>query len=330
MPSLKSIAQYAGVSVSTVSRVLNGANTKLPISEKTRGVVLAAANELNYVPDSAARALRRGKTRTIAVLGQDPSSFVKHGHFSSLVTQELLRAGVAAQYHLLLLTGMEAETGPYGMLADLGMADGILIVNRDLSAHPLLARLESFPKPVVYAFDYPETGGASTVAARDEAGGRLATRHLFELGHERIGFVDGPYFQQIFQRRRAGWRGAMKRAGITPPDSWCATLSDNMVEWIEREQLTAVIGANDGIAFQITDQCVEADFRIPEDISILSFSQRTAFAEPPPMISCVAQPIDLIIGDAVRQLVAQIEDQAAPREIRHNFRLLEQRSTGPV
>lgn len=327
MASLKTIAQRAGVSISTVSRILNGSDTTLPISEKTRGVVITAANELNYVPDSAARALRRGKTRTLAVLGQDPRAFAHHGHFSAVVTQELLRAGVEAQYHLLLLTGIEAEAGPYKLLADLGMADGILILNRDLSAHPYLERLEAFPKPIVYAFDYPDEGRFSSVAARDDNGGRMATKHLLNAGHERIGFVDGPHFQKIFSRRREGWQRAMELAGVKPPESWRASIENATLDWIKREQLTGIIAGNDGIACKIVDQLVDAGYNIPEEISVVSFSQQAPGSPPPPLITCVAQPIHRIIGDAVKQLVAEIEEQAEPREIRHPFRLVQQRST---
>src|SRR5512135_3641416 len=122
--SLKDVAKEAGVSISTASRVLNKADTPVAISEATKARVLEVARRVGYVPSAAARALRRGSTRTIGVLSDSPADFLRavgQGAFAAEMMRGLMTAALCERLHLLLLTGMAEESGTYNSrVAELG------------------------------------------------------------------------------------------------------------------------------------------------------------------------------------------------------------------
>ena len=181
--TLTSVAQAAGVSVSTASRVLNQNDKTIPISQKTKDKVLGVARELGYMPSMAARALRSGSTKTIGVLGSSPTFFLREGDLSNQhvsfvneIMRGLINSTVERGYNLTLLTGAELKNvTEMELLGSFGMVDGMIVLNRDLSAEDLLTHtLSSYPKPLVYALDYQDDDEFVT-AADDLAGGELAT-----------------------------------------------------------------------------------------------------------------------------------------------------------
>ena len=318
--TLSMVANAAKVSISTASRVLNNSEVRIPISAKTRERVQQAALGLGYLPSAAARALRKGKSRTISVLGTSPQFFQHYGgqadFFRGEAVNGLLNAAVETGYHLTLLTGTEtaAETG--GVMMDIGVADGLLVLNRDVQPETKLSRmLHVFPKPFVYALSYPNDPNACVVAPNDTGGGRLATQTLLNAGHRRIGFARMPGFKDIFDRRQRGWAEALQQAGLRPDPAWVLEPLEPNPEQLKATRVTAVVCANLGIARRYKAAGEAMGMSIPGDLSVVAFGHVTHEGTTPFEFSAVVDPLRKIIGESLNMLVQLVEGRhAGPRQ----------------
>ena len=314
--TLTSIATAAGVSVSTASRVLNQNDKIISISQKTKDKVLAAAREMGYMPSMAARALRSGSTRTIGILGTSPRFFIRddnptdqHVSFVNEIMRGLINSTVERGYNLTLLTGAELQNvTEMEMLAGFGMVDGMLVLNRDLSAESLLSNtLHRYTRPLVYALDYQDDD-ETVVAPDDVQGGRLATRTLLERGHKKIAFISAPFFKDIFKRRKAGWEIALSGAGINPAEQFFVkdifTLSPDK---IIASGCTAAVCANAPCAEIFSELCEDAGIAVPGKMEFISFFHETAVRKQNQAFANVVSPLAAIIADGVHQLIDRIE-----------------------
>jgi LacI family transcriptional regulator len=331
--TLTSVAKAAGVSVSTASRVLNQSDKTIPISQKTKDKVLGVARELGYMPSMAARALRSGSTKTIGVLGSSPTFFLREGDLSDQhvsfvneIMRGLINSTVERGYNVTLLTGAELKNvTEMDLLASFGMADGMIVLNRDLSAEDLLVHtLDRYPKPLIYALDYQDDDEFVT-AADDLAGGELATRTLLERGHTQIAFVAAPMFQDIFGRRRAGWEKALRAAGLNPAEQLVVddvpalTASDFMASGS-----TAAVCANMPCAEEFGALLAAGGVSVPDQVELITFYHETdvqtgwstncktetvpSSASPNlPRHASVVMPLADMIGDGIQRLIDRIE-----------------------
>lgn len=331
--TLVGVAKAAGVSVSTASRVLNQSDKTIPISQKTKDKVLAVARELGYMPSMAARALRSGSTKTIGVLGSSPTFFLREGDpsnqhvsFVNEIMRGLINSTVERGYNLTLLTGAELQNvTEMELLAGFGMVDGMIVLNRDLSAEDLLAHtLESYPKPLVYALDYQDDDEFVT-APDDIAGGELAARTLLARGHKKIAFVAEARFKDIFSRRRAGWENALHAAGITPADSWLfEDVSALDAAAFTASGCTAAVCSNMPCAEEFGARLDAGGIAVPGQVEIIGFYHETAVqtgwcagcgtetipsdALPAlPRYASVVMPLADLIADGVHRLIDRIE-----------------------
>lgn len=316
--NLRQVADRAGVSLSTASRVLNDQQTSVPISEGTRLKVLQAARELGYVPSAAARALRRGSTRTIGVLGDSPEDFLRAvdaERFGAEMLRALMQSALRERIHLLLLTGTSERAGSYNTrMAELGMVDGLLVYNRDLSrGRAYMDAVTGSGKPLVYLLEYPESGDACVCAPDDVQGGRLAAEKLLQAGHRRIGFLsESSYYPGVFNRRRAGWAEALRAAGADPEPSWTISLSSLNPEEFKRARLTALVCPNDMIANAFRTRVAPSlGLSVPGDIAMVTFAYDCSL--PGPKVSTpmayVTTPLAPIVACAVTMLTTLISGQ---------------------
>ena len=310
--TLAAVARRAGVSPSTASRVLSDADTPIPISERTIERVRAAARELDYVPSAAARALRTGRSRTLGVLGASARTFrsIRRAGFMSEIMWGLIDAAVECRYHVTLLTGREGEAEPEdaGRLADLGMVDGVLVLNRDLSRNgDCIDVLRGTRKPVVYVLDYPDDPDAYVSAPDDVQGGHLATQALLEAGHRRIGFVKRPAFAGLFGRRQAGWEQALREAGVDPRPEWVFESSRPDAGAAAAVGVTAVVCANEHIGSAFQRSAEAAGMKVPADMAMVQFGYDAPDAAGTRSVAAVVDPLADIVGEAVRMLVELVE-----------------------
>jgi DNA-binding LacI/PurR family transcriptional regulator len=274
LSTIASVAALAGVGVGTVSRVLNDSTA---VSGSTRMRVLEAIEALDYEPSAAARALSTGRTSTIGVLAP---FFTEPSVVERLrgATRRLAEAG----YQVSLLDVERPEQGEKALrsLSVKGRVDGLLVVS--LPPTPAqLERLAAAGVPVVLVDRRAE--GAPSVYIDDEAGGRLATEHLLELGHRRIAFVgdieDGPFGFTSSAARRRGYEAALRDAGVEPrrdlvrlgPHRRDAARAATRDLLALAEPPTAVFAASDHQALGAVEAARAAGLEVPRRLSVIGF-----------------------------------------------------------
>lgn len=282
--NLQSIAEEAKVSISTASRVLNPGKSRFPIAEKTRERVLAAARGQGYSPSWPARALKQGKLNTIGIVETSSSVFSTMGNsasdymFLSEALRGIYRSAVRNEYHTMLMTGTEREfDNEIQLLGTMGLVDGLLVTNRDLSSEPVFAEaMKVYPKPVVYVLDYPDFADACWVAPDDVQGGYLATRTLIERGHQKILFINESGFGNIFGKRAKGWENALKEGPNGPVEGKHVLAEEADFPALVREGFSAVVCANLPTAKTVDQLIRAANMRTPDDLELVAFSSNVA------------------------------------------------------
>lgn len=277
MPSsVETVAERAGVSVSTVSRALRD----IPgISVETRKRVQRIALELGYVPSLAGSRLATGKTRTVAILTPSLSKWF-FGQVLSSAGNVLREAGYDVLLYELADPGSRDRffTGP-GLA---GRADGVLILALQPSPQELAA-LDRQGLPIaVLGSNQP---GLAGVSVEDRAAGLSAVRHLLNLGHEQIGFIG--IQEQVGStlggvppaQRHLGYRDALAEAGLEP-DPGNEVFDENTVSGGSAAMAkllcagnppTAVFVASDEMAFGALRSLRDAGISIPDDVSVIGF-----------------------------------------------------------
>ncbi|MBN1675494.1 MAG: LacI family DNA-binding transcriptional regulator [Kiritimatiellae bacterium] len=311
MVRLIDVAEKARVSISTVSKVLNNAEVQVAISEKTRDRVQRAARELGYLPNAAARALRRQQFRTLGVVGSSPQFFrikPETRSFNSEAMCGLMEGAVKRGYHVILLSGMETEPEAGGAFADIGMADALLVLNRDLQTDDTyLATLHNSGKPVMYVLDYPADPEALASAPDDEQGGRLATRSLLDAGCRRIALVRKTYYRGIFDRRQKGWEQALQQAGMAAGPELVMDVDAMDTARVRELGIDGMVCLNDQITKQLAPRLKTAGVRVPGDIRLISFVHEASVTDLDTPCAAVVEPLARIVEDAVHRLVDLLE-----------------------
>jgi LacI family transcriptional regulator len=301
--TIEDVAARAGVSIATVSRVVNG---RYGVSASTIERVQGIIDELGYESSLVARSLRSQRTNIVAILvsGIEP--------FSAELLKGAARALQDTGFELIVYSGgMSGQEGwERRSLSRLSgtLADGIILVTPtvvEVSAH----------QPVV-AVD-PHVGGWSlpTVTAQNLEGARAATRHLLDLGHRRIGFLAGRSDLESARRREAGYREALAEAGIAfdPALVRVGGFTEESSEQPARELLTldprptAVFAANDLSAIQVLRTARELELSVPDDVSVVGFDNIPESALTDPPLTTVDQSIQALGHEAVRLLVELID-----------------------
>ena len=285
------VAREAGVSPSTVSRILNG--TARVTSDK-RSAVEEAIRKLDFRPNLFARSLKTGTTMTIGILTQDVESpfygramkgieaglagtgyapIMVSGHWNAAEESERVRLLMARRIDgLVILTGHLDDR----QIAEFARHQPIVVTGRQLDA------------PQVRAFTLDQ-----------EAGGHLATRHLLNLGHRRIAHIAGPSDHTDATDRRAGYERALREAGIAAAPELVAQgdfMESGGLLAMNRlldsgQTFTAVFAANDQTAFGARMALYRRGVRVPDDVSILGVDDLPATAYATPPMTTVRQPI---------------------------------------
>jgi LacI family transcriptional regulator len=293
MATIREVAAKAGVSVSTVSHVVN--ETRF-VSEETRGRVLAAMEELHYKPNRLARSLRRKdkRTHTLGLLIPDSTN-----PFFAEVLRGVEDASFEAGYNVILCNSdddPEKELNYLNVL--LGkQVDGIVLVSA--GAHEASLELLARRQGTAVVVDR-EIGGAEldSVVVDNEEGGYLATQYLLDLGHEHIGCITGPSPLTPSAGRSQGYRKALEDAGFVPDDNFLLagdfrpqsgyTATRQLLAQTPRP--TAIFACNDMMAVGAIRALNEAGLRVPQDVSVIGFDDITLASFTGPPLTTMAQP----------------------------------------
>ena len=280
-PVMADVAELAGVSHQTVSRVLNGAPNVAP---GTRARVLASIRELDYRPNSAARALVTRRSKTLGVV-----SFASTLYGPASMLDGLEQAARSAGYYLSVasLRSLDARSVQEAVehLRRQGV-EGIAVIVPQTSAARKLAEVSS-PIPVVAV----GTGAPSAlprVGVDNVAGAATATRHLLDLGHRTVHHVSGHAGWLDSEQRQAGWRRALEDAGAEVPPvlrgDWSAQAGYAAGQRLAQDpEATAVFCANDHTALGVLRALHEAGRAVPGDVSVVGFDHipESAYLVPP-------------------------------------------------
>ncbi|BDZ40332.1 LacI family DNA-binding transcriptional regulator [Microbacterium suwonense] len=304
-PSIIDVAREAGVSAQTVSRVANGMDIVRPT---TRDKVLAAMDRLGYRPNSAARALKSGRFRTLGVIMSGLSSY---GNMRTLeaIANEAAKEGYSLTLTPLWTIAKAGFSGAFARLADQAV-DGVLVV---LEAHELhesdLERVAGMPTVVVTAGDshpYP------SIDIDQTQGARLATEHLLELGHDTVWHIRGPEDSYSADDRAASWAATLRAHGreVPPviPGDWSTASGYAAGRQLAADPtVTAVFAANDEMALGAMRALREAGRGVPESVSVVGFDNMGMAADFQPPLTTVHQFFDRVGTAAVGMLIDQIE-----------------------
>jgi DNA-binding LacI/PurR family transcriptional regulator len=311
---MRDVAAHAGVSVSTVSKILSGSAASSQIPMHTIERVRLSASQLGYIPNAVARSLRTQRTREIGVvLGMEtypePAALTLDGAF----LLGLINAAAICHLPGVIVYPREENS----VIADIsryldGRIDGLLV--RSSTPHQeeqLLRLLAGSPLPVVaiWTQDVPDTVGY--VDVDHVAGARQAIEYLLELGHRRIAYVEpAPMFEHPhFLARYQGYQQALIDEQIQPRPEW-------HVVGIEREKMrallrlpepiTAIFTPNDIAAGEVVTILQAMHLRIPDDISLVGFDDIVNAHLIAGGLTTVHQPIQQISVQAMRNLMALI------------------------
>jgi LacI family transcriptional regulator len=324
------VAREAGVSVATVSKVING---RYGVAEATSERVLAVIDDLGYESSLVASSLRRKRTGVIGVLVAEFEPY----------SAELLKgisAGLAGTGYELMAhagsTDVHTRSGwERRSLSRLGrtLIDGAIVVTPSM----LISDQAGIP---VVAVD-PHTGpdGPATVDSDNIHGATMATDHLLALGHRRIAFLGGRPDLRSAQLREEGFRTAFFAAGLTPDPELMKVggYHPDLAEAPARELLTlppdkrptAIFAANDLSALKVLEIAGELGLRVPEELSVIGYDNVPEAASSTPPLSTVAQPLHEMGVTALRILLAMLSGQPIERHVRMPTELVVRASTAP-
>lgn len=323
--TIRDVARESGVSIGTVSNVLNGRVAL--VRAETRDRVLHAARTLNFQPSAAARSLVQGRTRTLGVLFHTSTGAVIVDPYASAVLQGILGGAADAGYGVLLYPEPWKSPEQGARLFADRRADGVLAIAPRVEMIPDLAALGLPLALVSVRFDSGEAGETATsddgivFTATDvdnAEGGRLATEHLLLLGHRKIAHLFGDEFQRSAHDRETGWRAALAAAGIVPPDEYrvvCDYQGDTGYAATHAllalpDPPTAIFAANDRLAFACMRAARDAGVAMPEQLSVVGFDDIPAAPLVMPPLTTVRQPLAQIGRVAVERLIARLENRS--------------------
>jgi LacI family transcriptional regulator len=311
--TLKDVAKQAGVSFKTVSRVINHEPN---ISPETFEKVNKAIAELNYVPNSAARSLSRGKAMAIGLV----SGWPVNTPFTSALIEKTLDESMHHGYGLALFA-LERGTPKKIVDAFLGRrVDGVILDTVAAEDENLVAQLISLAVPYVVIHPNRKNNHvrASFVSIDNVAAASQAVNYLIELGHCNIGEVTFQYGLQQESERLRGYLQALTGAGIPASDGWVYkgnTISGFQVGHAgaqhlihQHPELTAIFTETDDIAMGVVGGLWQMGLKVPDDISVIGFDDITYSTMITPPLTTIHQPIDQIANTAVNQLIQTIEE----------------------
>ena len=335
MATLGDVAARAGVSISAVSRVLSNAPSAR-VSDATRQRILDAAQELRYRPNFAGRALKSARTQVIGLVVPD---------LTNALFTELMHGAEdeAADHGYTVLLGRSDDVRPGGeVIARLigeGRVDGMAFQVGDGVLPTELEDLLDSPAPIVL-INSAHPGHASSVSLDDEAGARIATEHLLELGHERVAFVNGLPRSYTAKRRRVGYKKALADAGVMVPKGYETRLgytSDNGRAALRRllrleERPTGVVVANVNAAVGLLAEARSAGIRVPDDLSVVSVHDSWTAENTWPPLTAVRMQFYAMGRTAVRSVIRRIETGEVRDEVITDPRpeLVVRESTAPL
>ncbi|SDI05894.1 LacI family DNA-binding transcriptional regulator [Alteribacillus bidgolensis] len=312
MVSSKDVAKRAGVSQSTVSRVLNDSPS---VSKDNIEKVTKAMKDLNYRPNSIARSLVSKQTKTLALI-----SGPLHNPFFVETTTSIVNYANEKGYKMnVFFENMGDNMSVYESVLSMQL-DG-LILSSIFMDDPIYEELQSLNIPFVM-FNRKHNKGGNFVEIDNEKAGKMAADHLIDLGHEKIGYIGGPLYTSTFYGRYTGFRKeiekrtALDQALIHETDTSEEAVREAVLKMMGRKHKpTAIFAATDAIAIFAIDTLKELGYGIPEDISICGMDNVRMARHHAFELTTIGHETDKNLGRlGIEHLIELIEDSDDPKE----------------
>jgi LacI family transcriptional regulator len=331
--TIREIADLAGVSIATVSRVVNGRDDVAP---ETRETVMRVIQERGYTTNRNARALSAGRTGVVGML----VPLVYPAYFSAILSG-VAEALYEQDFRLLLSPTQHQHDREVSLLDRLvdGMADGALIVLPEESSEELEGLLERGYSFVVVDPRMPLGERIPAVSAAHTAGADQAMRHLLQLGHRRIGALTGPRGWVATEDRRRGYHAALAAAGILPDPELEMESNFEIGGGLDAagrlldlpDPPTAIFAFNDNLAIGTIAAARERGLSVPDDLSVVGFDDVEHATIATPALTTVRQPLAEMGRMAVSILVRLLDKQRLETlRVELGTRLVVRGSTGPL
>ncbi|WP_326695088.1 LacI family DNA-binding transcriptional regulator [Streptomyces sp. NBC_01766] len=321
-PTIKDVAAGAGVSTAAVSKVFNNTGR---ISEPTRRRILDAAERLGWSPSASASALRRSRTRTVAMVVRRPTDVLgADPFFSELITgleSELSPRGYGLLLHLA--GDVREETALYERLAAEGRVDGAVLTEHRAD-DPRLPLLKGLGLPAVLLSTAHGNGITEAVG------------HLLALGHRRIGYVCGPDDLLHTRFRLRVLREALAAHGLVPAavvhtdftEAEATAATERLLALDDRP--TALVYANDSMAVCGLGTAQRAGLSVPGELSVVGYDNLPLGRWIHPRLTTVDQYVQQAGAAAARELLAQCGEDVRTEPLTGQPRLVIRESTGPA
>jgi len=328
------VAKAAGVSIKTVSRVMNNESN---VSESTRSKVLSAIETLRYTPNPSAQRLARGHTGIVGLLLHDTApSFIME------VLKGIMDVGELRGYHSSLhrcdVTKPDQVARVIRMAAQ-HQVEGLIFTPPCDTSVELMEALQAIRCPFVVLMSHDRAPHTAWVVTGNEQGSFELTCHLLELGHRHIGFIQGNADHQDTWDRRAGYERALQHYGL-PLDltlirqgEWTADSGreyalDLLSRYHETHQPTAIVATNDEMAAGVIQAIRQLGLRCPEDVSVVGFDDVPLARQLYPQLTTVNQPIREMAARAMTMLIEDfLEGDGIIRHVEVKHQLVIREST---
>ncbi len=313
MSTIREVAARAGVSPTTVSHVVN--NTRY-VSAELRARVLAAMDELGYRPNALARSLRRGETHTLGLILPDSAN-----PFFAEIGRSIEASAFSLGYNVILCN-TEGDLSKESLYVDVLLekqVDGMIFVAAGDRSDALQVVLQQELPIVVVDRDLAGVQ-LDTVLNDNHQGGYLATRHLINLGHQRIGCISGPSHLTPSAQRVTGYKQALSEAGLTidaslilrgdfhPQSGREAALE--LLAYPNRP--SAILACNDLMAMGVLRAAAECGLEVPRHLAVVGYDDIELASYTNPPLTTIRQPKREIGRRAVEMLIERINDRNLP------------------
>lgn len=315
--TMEDIARECGVTKMTVSRVLSGRDG---VKKATRDMVLAAAERLDYEVNSLAQSFSSNRSGFIGIVTPF-EGLLGTSYFKEVVTgfDRVLDEAVMS----FALFDANSESFNNGdklrRLYRQRRADGLLLVALHATDR-FLDTLEQLRIPMVVVGEQAACPTVCSVNCRDDQGVALSCSHLYKLGHRRIAFVEGPGDFSTASRRKEAFLEFCRKKSLDLPASYVQPghfhifggRKAGLALLRAKPRPTAIIAANDLMAFGVMESARELGLRIPQDVSIIGFDDEPSASEHFPALTTVRQPVSEMGERAAKMLLAAITDNKLP------------------
>jgi LacI family transcriptional regulator len=306
---IKDIAAYLGLSTSTVSRALNAYEDVAP---ETARRVEEAARALGYYPSASARNLRRRRTGKIGLALLYDAAFATFNEFFAELIRLIAAAIEREDYNLVLYTRAGESAAKLMRIAQAREVDGLLLLGDAPWQEQVQDDLLAAGLPFAHLHRTIADPRVSFITADNRAGGRLAARHLIELGHRRIGYLGFTAHSRSSLERLTGLREALEEAGLRydPALVAHASLEPGSGARAALSLLdlpvppTAIFAFNDRLAMEALLAISERGLHVPHDVAVVGFDDIRSSRMTVPPLTTIHQPLEVIAEQAVRALLA--------------------------